>query len=157
MKEIKIIDQTFRDAHQCLWASRMTTAMMLPVAGKMDRAGFDGIDLLGGGHFDVCVRYLKENPWERIRLICRKVTQTPLYGTARSRHLTGFDVVPDDLLLLWTERLVANGLRRFRVVEPLNDLDAIVYLLKRAKELGAYTIGVLAYTPLTQAEPRASR
>jgi oxaloacetate decarboxylase (Na+ extruding) subunit alpha len=145
MKEIKIIDQTLRDGHQCLWASRMTTAMMLPVAEKMDRAGIDGIDLIGGGHFDVCVRYLKENPWERIRIMSKKITHTPLYGTARSRHLTGFDVVPNDLLLLWTERFIANGIKRFRSVEPLNDLDAIVYLLKRAKELGAYTIGVLAY------------
>ena len=145
MREIKIVDQTFRDAHQCLWASRMTTAMMLSVAERIDRAGLEGIDLIGGGHFDVCVRYLKENPWERVRLMRGKITRTPLYGAARSRHLTGFDVVPDDLLLLWTERLVANGLRRFRVVEPLNDLDAIVYLLKYAKELGAYTIGVLAY------------
>ncbi|MBI4191502.1 MAG: pyruvate carboxylase subunit B [Betaproteobacteria bacterium] len=145
MPEIKIIDTTLRDAHQSLWASRMTTAMMLSVAERMDRAGFDAIDLIGGSHFDVCVRYLKENPWERVRLMCRKITRTPMSGMVRSRHLTSFDVVSDDLLLLWTERLIANGLRRFRAFDALNDLDAIVSLLKHAKELGAYTIGQLAY------------
>ena len=145
MREIKIVDQTLRDAHQSLWASRMTTAMMLSVAERMDRAGFDAMDLMGGSHFDVCVRYLKESPWERVRLVCRKITRTPLGGMVRSRHLTGFDVVADDLLLLWTERLVANGLRRFRAFDALNDLDAIVSLLKYAKELGAYTVGQLAY------------
>ena len=145
MREIRIMDQTLRDAHQCLWASRMTTAMMLSVAEKMDSMGFDGIDLIGGSHFDVCVRYLKENPWERIRLMCGKVTRTPMYGMVRSRHLTGFDIVPNDLLLLWTERLIANGLKRFRAFDALNDLDAIVPLLLHAKQLGAYTIGALAY------------
>ena len=64
MKEIKIMDTTLRDAHQCLWATRMTTAMMLSVADRMDRIGFDAIDLpIGGVHIDVGVRYLKENPW----------------------------------------------------------------------------------------------
>lgn len=145
MKEIRIIDQTFRDAHQCLWASRMTTAMMLPVADQMDRIGFESIDFAGAVHFDVGVRYLKENPWEKLRLMCQKVKRTPMIATIRSRGGIGFNVVPHDILLLWIERLIANGMRIFRVFDPLLDLDNNIYQLKYAKELGAYTVGVLAY------------
>jgi len=145
MKEIRIIDQTFRDAHQCLWASRMRTGMMLPVAEQMDRIGFESIDLAGGVHFDVGVRFLKENPWEKIRLMCRKVKQTPMICTIRSTGGIGFNVVPNDIQLLWIERLIANGMRIFRVFDPLLDLDNNIYQLNYAKELGAYTTGVLAY------------
>lgn len=145
MKEIRIVDQTFRDAHQCLWASRMTTAMMLPVAERMDRIGFSAIDLTGGVHFDVGVRYLKENPWEKIRLLREKITCTPMIFAIRSRGGQGFGVVPDDISLLWIERLIASGMRIFRVFDPLLDLDNNIYQLQYAKKLGAYTVGVLAY------------
>ncbi|MBI3042620.1 MAG: pyruvate carboxylase subunit B [Betaproteobacteria bacterium] len=140
------MDTTLRDAHQSLWATRMTTAMMLSVADRMDRAGFDAIDLsIGGAHVDVSVRYLKENPWERVRLLCKNIYRTPMYGTVRSKSGAAFDVVPNDIPLLWIERLIANGMRRFRIYDALADLDNIVYLLRHAKELGAYTVGILAY------------
>ena len=145
MREVKVMDTTVRDAHQCLWATRMTAAMMLSVAERMDRIGFEVIDLGGPVHFDVAVRYLKENPWEKLRLMRQRVTRTALQSSVRSRNLTGFDVVPDDLLLLWTERLIANGQQRIRVFDPLTDLDNIVYLLKYAKERGAYTVGALVF------------
>ena len=108
------MDTTLRDAHQSLWATRMTTAMMLPIAERLGHAGFDAIDLMGLIQFDVAVRYLKEDPWERVRLVRQKITRTPLQASVRSRSLTGFGVVPNDILLLWTERLIANGLRRIR-------------------------------------------
>jgi oxaloacetate decarboxylase alpha subunit len=145
VKEIRIIDQTFRDAHQCLWASRMRTGMMLPVADLMDRIGFESIDLAGAVHFDVGVRYLKENPWEKNRLLCQKVKRTPMICTIRSTGGIGFSVVPNDISLLWIERLIASGMRIFRVFDPLLDLDNNIYQLNYAKELGAYTTGVLAY------------
>jgi oxaloacetate decarboxylase (Na+ extruding) subunit alpha len=145
MREVKILDTTLRDAHQSLWATRMTTAMMLSVADQMDRIGFEAIEVASPVHFDVCVRYLKENPWERVRLMRQKVTTTPLQASTRSKNLSGFDVVPDDLLLLWTERLIANGVRQIKIFDPLADLDNIVYLLKFAKELGAYAVGTLVY------------
>ena len=147
MREIKIIDTTLRDAHQCLWATRMTTAMMLSAAERMDRIGFEAIDLpCGAAHIDVTVRYLKENPWEKVRSLCQKISRTPMYGAVHSRSGVGFGVVPDDIGLLWIERLIANGMRRVRIFDPLADLDNIVCLLKRAKELGAYTVGTLAYS-----------
>jgi oxaloacetate decarboxylase (Na+ extruding) subunit alpha len=145
MREVKVMDTTLRDAHQSLWATRMTTAMMLPVAERLDRIGFDAIDLMGLIQFDVCVRYLKENPWERVRLMRERVTRTPMQSSIRSKSLTGFDVVPNDILLLWTERLIARGLRRVRAFDALADLDNIVHILKFGKELGAYTVGALVY------------
>jgi len=146
MREVRIMDTTLRDAHQSLWATRMTTAMMLSVAERMDRMGFEAIDLsIGGAHVDVSVRYLKENPWERVRLLCKHIHRTPLYGTVRSKSGAAFDVVPNDIPLLWIERLIANGMRRFRIYDALADLDNIVYLLKYAKELGAYTVGIVAF------------
>ena len=146
MDEVFVVDTTLRDAHQSLWATRMTTAMMLSVAERMDRVGFDAIDLPGAGaHIDVAVRYLKENPWDKIRLLCEKIRHTPLSATVRAKTGAGFDIVPSDIPLMWIDRLIAHGVRRFWAHDPLGHLDNIVYLLKHAKELGAYTIGTVDY------------
>ena len=77
-RKVKLIDVTLRDAHQCLWATRMTTAMMKDIAPRLDAAGFEAIDLVGGAVFDVMVRYLREDPWERMRILNQWVTRTPL-------------------------------------------------------------------------------
>ena len=114
MREMKFMDTTLRDGHQCLWATRMTTAMMLPVAADLDRAGFEVIDLMSGVQFDVAIRHLKENPWERIRLMRERVTATPLQANLRSKSVLSFDMLPDDINALWIERLIANAGRRQR-------------------------------------------
>ena len=145
MNEVRIIDTTLRDAPQCLWATRMTTAMMMPVAEKMDRMGFGRMDLAAAIQFDVCVRYLKENPWERFRLLREKISRTPLMATVRGRSLVSFDILPNDIIELWTERLVANGFRVICAMDGLNDIDNLVVSLKLAKELGAVTEASLAY------------
>lgn len=145
MNEIKVIDTTLRDAHQCLWATRMTTAMMLPVAEKMDRAGFETIDLMSAIQFDVCVRYLKEDPWQRLRLMREKVTHTKMQSAMRSKSLLSFDVQPDDVNFLWLECLAKNGVRRVRVIDALSDLDNIVDLLRRVKELGMESVGSVVF------------
>ena len=72
------IDVTLRDAHQCLWSTRMTTAIMTPILGAIDRAGYSFINILGGAVFDVCVRYLQENPWARMRMAARRLRRTPI-------------------------------------------------------------------------------
>jgi oxaloacetate decarboxylase alpha subunit len=86
-RTIQLIDVTLRDAHQCLWATRMTTAMMRELAPRLDRAGFEAIDLVGGAVFDVCVRYLREDPWERMRLLASWVKNTPLIIHTRGQIL----------------------------------------------------------------------
>jgi oxaloacetate decarboxylase (Na+ extruding) subunit alpha len=145
MREIPVVDTTLRDAHQCLWATRMTTAHMLPIAGHMDRAGFQRIDLAGTIQFDVCIRYLKENPWERIRLMRQRVTHTPLSSFTRSKNLVSFDVVPDDIVALWVERLVANGFREVGSFDGLNDVDNMLATIDVARSLGVKTFGALSY------------
>ena len=148
MRKIGIIDQTFRDAPQSLWASRITTSMMLPVAEKMDNIGFDYMDVGGAGAIvDVAIRHLKENPWERTRLLRERITRTPMAFAIRSRNDIGFKIVPRDIQFLWIERRVngSSGLRVMRLNDPLQDIDNIVPALKYAKELGAYTVGALAY------------
>lgn len=146
MKEIGIIDTTLRDAHQCLWATRMTTAHMLPVAERMDRAGFAQIDLAGTIQFDVCVRYLKEDPWERVRLMRERVRKTPLRALVRSKNIVAFDVLPGDIIELWVERLVANGFRVVGSFDGLNDVDNMLTTIDVARRLGVATFGALSYS-----------
>ena len=90
MKEIKVIETALRDGQQCLWATRMRTAWMLPIAERLDKAGFHALDFMGSIQFDVCVRYLKENPWERLRLMKERMPRTPFKGGIRSKSLLTF-------------------------------------------------------------------
>jgi oxaloacetate decarboxylase alpha subunit len=144
-REIRVIDTTLRDAHQCLWATRMRTAHMLPVLDKFDRVGFECVDLMGTIQFDVCVRYLKENPWERVRLVHAGAPNTRFRSLLRSKNIVSFDFLPDDIIDLWVDRLYANGFRVIGAFDGLNDVDNIVGGLRRAKALGAYTFGALSY------------
>lgn len=146
MRDIPVVDTTLRDAHQCLWATRMTTAHMLPIARHMDRIGFQRIDLAGTIQFDVCIRYLKENPWERVRLMRERITNTPLSSFTRSKNLVSFDVLPDDIVELWVERLVANGFREVGTFDGLNDVDNMMVTLDVARRLGVKTFGALSYS-----------
>ncbi|MCL4764631.1 MAG: pyruvate carboxylase subunit B [Hyphomicrobiaceae bacterium] len=146
MREIPVVDTTLRDAHQCLWATRMTTAHMLPIAERMDRIGFQRIDLAGTIQFDVCIRYLKENPWERIRLMRERIKDTPLSSFTRSKNLVSFDVLPDDIVGLWVERLVANGFREVGTFDGLNDIDNMMVTLDVARGLGVKMFGALSYS-----------
>jgi len=147
MKRIQIIDTTIRDGQQCLWATRMTTPMMLPIAEQLDRAGYDGIQLLGPIGFDVCVRYLKENPWERLRLMRERLPRTPLASGIRSNNGITFGLVPEDVVHLWVELLVRNGIRWFGAFDALADFDNIVESMKVAKRVGAAGLGIsLVYT-----------
>ncbi len=145
MREVAVVDTTLRDAHQCLWATRMTTAHMLPIAERMDRIGLARIDLAGTIQFDVCVRYLKEDPWERMRLMRQRITRTPLSSFTRSKNLVAFDVLPDDIVELWVERLVANGFREIGTFDGLNDVDNMLTTINVARRLGVRTFGALSY------------
>ena len=144
-KAVAVVDTTLRDAHQCLWATRMTTAHMLPVADKMDNIGFERLDIAGTIQFDVCVRFLKENPWERIRRMREKLQKTPMSSFTRSKSIMSFDFVPDDIVELWVERLVANGCREVGTFDGLNDVDNMLVTINAARKLGVRTIGAVAY------------
>lgn len=145
-KPIKLIDVTLRDAHQCLWATRMTTAMMRDVAPRLDRAGFEAIDLVGGAVFDVAVRYLREDPWERMRLLSSWVTETPLIIHTRGQSLFTFEFFADDVVELAAERFVANGIRYHTPYDALNDMRNLEIPIRAAKRCGLYVVGGLVYT-----------
>ncbi len=144
-RKIEIIDTTLRDAQQCLWATRMTAGMMLPIAEAMDEAGFAMIDFMAPVQFDVCVRYLKENPWEKARLFRQKFRNTPLRGYCRSKSLVGFSMVPDDIVELWIERLHANGFGVVGTLDALFDVDNMLVSVRHAKRLGMYSVGALVF------------
>ena len=144
-RTVGVIDTTLRDAQQCLWTTRMTAAMMAPIAATMDRAGFDQIDFMAPVQFDVCVRYLREDPWEKARFFRSRFEQTPLRGYCRSKSLVGFGLVPDDVVELWIERLAANGFRVVGTLDSLLDVDNMSVSIRRAKQLGVYSVGALVF------------
>ena len=144
-RTIEVVDTTYRDAHQSLWATRMTTAHMLPVARMMDDIGFQRLDVIAAAEFDACVRFLKEDPWERVRLLCERFAKTPLSSFLRSKNLVTFDFVPDDVVELWVERLVANGLKEVGTFDGLNDVDNMLVAIDAARRLGVKTFGAISY------------
>ncbi len=145
-RKVKLIDVTLRDAHQCLWATRMTTAMMKDIAPRLDAAGFEAIDLVGGAVFDVMVRYLREDPWERMRILNKWVTRTPLIIHTRGQSLFTFEFFADDVVELAAERFAANGMRYHTPYDALNDMRNLEIPIKAAKKHGLYVVGGLAYT-----------
>ena len=145
-RTIRLVDVTLRDAHQCLWATRMTTAMMASIAPRLDRAGFEAIDLVGGAVFDVCVRYLRENPWERMRIVSGWVRNTPLIVMTRSQSLFTFEFFPDDIVELTAQSIFANGIRYHTPYDALNDMRNMRVPVRAGKKAGLYVCGGVVYT-----------
>jgi oxaloacetate decarboxylase alpha subunit len=145
-RRIGFVDVTTRDAHQSLWATRMTNAMMLPFMRRMDEMGFDWINLEGGAVFDVCVRYLREDPWQRMRLVAERVRHTPVDIMTRGQSLFTFRIFADDVVALTMRRIKANGMRRVTVYDALNDIRNLELSVRVAQEEGLYVCGGLVYT-----------
>jgi oxaloacetate decarboxylase alpha subunit len=145
-RKVRLIDVTLRDAPQCLWATRMTTAMMAELAPRLDQAGFEAIDLVGGAVFDVCVRYLREDPWERMRIVSGWVKRTPLIVMTRGQSLFTFEFFPDDIVALTAERIFANGMRYHTPYDALNDMRNMEVPIRAAKRVGLYVDGGIVYT-----------
>jgi oxaloacetate decarboxylase alpha subunit len=121
MGQVDFVDTTFRDGHASLWAEGMTTGMMLPVAAQMDAAGFKSMELIATSHFKKCVRELREDPWERIRLVSARVTRTPLV-LMMGHNITAFDLTPFSLLRLFMERIAAAGINQIELMDAANDM-----------------------------------
>lgn len=144
-RPIGIIDTTLRDAQQCLWTTRMTAAMMDPIASQLDNAGFDMIDFMAPVQFDVCVRYLREDPFEKARYFRQKFKNTPMRSYCRSKSLVGFSMAPDDMVEMWIERLAASGFRVVGTLDSLLDVDNMAVSIRHAKKVGIQSIGVLVF------------
>jgi oxaloacetate decarboxylase alpha subunit len=144
-KRFDFVDVTLRDAHQCLWSTRMTTAMMTPILGAIDRVGYSHINILGGAVFDVCVRYLHENPWQRVALLCERFS-TPCDALTRGQSLYTFELFPDDVVALNAQVLAKLGVKVLTVYDALNDNRNIESSVKAGREAGMQINGWMTYT-----------
>ncbi|MEM0096744.1 MAG: oxaloacetate decarboxylase subunit alpha [Candidatus Bathyarchaeia archaeon] len=145
-KPVKITDTTFRDAHQSLMATRMRTESMLPIAEKMDMVGFFSMEVWGGATFDVCIRYLAEDPWERLRQLKRRIKRTPLQMLLRGQNVVGYRNYPDDVVVKFVEKAAENGIDIFRVFDALNDVRNMEVAIKTVKKVGGHAQGTICYT-----------
>lgn len=146
MHRVKITDTTLRDAHQSLWATRMRTEDMIPIAERLDNVGYHSLEVWGGATFDVCLRYLGEDPWERLRVLKKYIKKTPLQMLLRGQSLVGYQHYPDDVVDAFITRAVANGIDIIRIFDALNDLRNMEVPIKVAKREGAHVQGSVVYT-----------
>lgn len=145
MDEIRFVDTTLRDGHQSLWAEGLLTGMILPVAGTIDRAGFEAVELVAPSFFKKACREFREDIWERIRLVRELMPRTPLRGI-RNRYMAGFQVTPACATQLWLERLAANGIRELRSSDPSNTPANWAEMVKSANAVGLETIINLTFS-----------
>ncbi len=143
---VKVIDTTMRDAHQSLLATRFRTRDMLPIAEVIDEAGYYSLEVWGGATFDAPLRFLKEDPWERLRLIRERVRRTKLQMLLRGQNLVGYRHYPDDVVEKFVELAHKNGIDIFRIFDALNDTRNMRVSIKKAKEVGAIVQGAICYT-----------
>ncbi|MDR1722278.1 MAG: sodium-extruding oxaloacetate decarboxylase subunit alpha, partial [Methanobrevibacter sp.] len=146
MKITKITETALRDGHQSLLATRLRTRDMVPIAEELDKVGFYSIEAWGGATFDSCIRFLNEDPWERLRLLKEKITKTPLQMLIRGQNLVGYKHYPDDIVKKFVEKSYENGVDVFRVFDALNDVRNMKQTIKTANAQGASVQGTLSYT-----------
>ena len=146
MGRVKLTETAFRDAHQSLLATRMRTRDMLPIAEKMDQVGFFSIEMWGGATFDTCIRYLNEDPWERLRALKKAMPNTPMQMLLRGQNLVGYRHYADDLVDKFVERSAKNGVDIFRIFDAVNDIRNMERSIKAAKHAGAHVQGGISYT-----------
>ncbi len=143
---IKITETVLRDGQQSLMATRMPIADFLPVLEKMDKAGYYSLECWGGATFDSCLRYLDEDPWERLRTIRKHVKNTKLQMLLRGQNLLGYKHYPDDIVRAFVRKSVECGIDIIRIFDALNDLRNIKVAVDEAIKAGAHVSGTLCYT-----------
>ena len=143
---VRITDTTLRDAHQSLWATRMRTEDILAIADEVDKAGYYSLECWGGATFDVCLRFLRENPWERLRQIRSVVKKTPLQMLLRGQNVLGYKNYPDDIVERFIALACENGMDIFRIFDALNDTRNLEKAIKAVKKYGGHAQGTICYT-----------
>lgn len=146
MRPVQVTDLTLRDAQQSLIATRMRTEDMLPVCEKLDKIGFWSLEVWGGATFDACVRFLKEDPWERLRTLKKALPNTRLQMLLRGQNLLGYRHYADDVVEAFVHKSAENGIDVFRVFDALNDLRNIETAMKAVKASGKHAQGTICYT-----------
>lgn len=145
-KPLSITDVVLRDAHQSLFATRMRVEDMLPIAEQLDKIGYWSLETWGGATFDACIRYLGEDPWERLRLLKKAMPNTPMQMLLRGQNLLGYRHYADDVVEKFVERAHANGMDVFRIFDAMNDVRNFQTAVKAAIDVGAHAQGTLSYT-----------
>jgi len=145
-KPLGITELALRDAHQSLLATRMRIEDMLPIAEKLDSVGFWSIESWGGATFDSCIRYLGEDPWERIRLLKAAMPNTPQQMLFRGQNILGYRHYADDLVHKFVERCAVNGVDVFRIFDAMNDVRNLETAIKATLEVGKHAQGTISYT-----------
>jgi oxaloacetate decarboxylase alpha subunit len=143
---IRIVDTTLRDGNASLWGEKMTTAMMLEAAPLMNRAGFSALDATAVSHFEYAVRYLREDPWERMRLLSKIITTAPLGMMMLGTSLNLFRTVMGPIMGTWMQRMKANGIGRVKIMESSNNMGDLEEAARYAKEAGLELGVALIYT-----------
>lgn len=146
MSKVKITDTILRDAHQSLIATRMRTEDMLPICERLDKIGYWSLEVWGGATFDACVRFLKEDPWERLRLLRQALPNTRLQMLLRGQNLLGYRHYADDVVRAFVKQSAENGIDVFRIFDAMNDLRNLETSIEAVKESNKHAQGALCYT-----------
>jgi len=145
-RPLGITDVVLRDAHQSLFATRLRLDDMLPIAAQLDEVGFWSLESWGGATFDACIRYLGEDPWERIRELKKAMPKTPQQMLFRGQNILGYRHYADDVVEKFVERAAHNGIDVFRVFDAMNDMRNLEVALKAVKQVGKHAQGTISYT-----------
>ena len=140
------MDTIFRDASQSEIATRMRLEDMLPIAEKLDKVGYHSVEMWGGATFDTCIRYLNEDPWERIRELKKRMPNTKMQMVIRGQSLVGYHHYPDDVVTLFVEKAAENGIDIFRAFDALDDVRNLRTVIKTVKRLDKMAEGTVCYT-----------
>ncbi len=145
-KPVKIVETVLRDAQQSLIATRMPTEQMLPIVDKMDQVGYYSVECWGGATFDTCLRYLKEDPWERLRKLRAGFKNTKLQMLFRGQNILGYNHYADDVVEYFVQKSVANGIDIIRIFDCLNDIRNLQTAVRAANREGAHVQVAMSYT-----------
>lgn len=146
MSKVKVTETVLRDGHQSLIATRMTTDEMLPIIEVMDQVGYHAMEVWGGATFDSCLRYLNEDPWERLRIIRKNVKNTKLQMLLRGQNLLGYKHYADDVVEEFVKKSIGNGIDIIRIFDALNDPRNLMKSVKVTKKEGGHAQCAISYT-----------
>ena len=146
MAKVKITETVLRDAHQCLIATRMPSELMEPILDQMDEVGYHAVECWGGATFDACLRFLKEDPWERLRMFKRHFKNTKLQMLFRGQNILGYNHYADDVVEYFVEKSIANGIDIIRIFDCLNDIRNLETAVKACNKEGGHAQIALCYT-----------
>jgi len=146
LTDVKLTETILRDGHQSLLATRMETDEMLPVLEEMDKLGYHSMEVWGGATFDSCIRYLNEDPWERLRKFKQKAKNTPLQMLLRGQNILGYKHYPDDVLEKFVEKSIKNGIDIIRIFDALNDVRNLKRAIEFTNKYGGHAQGTIVYT-----------